>query len=338
MSSEVVEAAFRAVLCSRYVSGRLTVVWHAGEPLVVPPEWYETAFITAERFRPPALTVEQSFQSNGTLLDERWIAFFAQTKATIGLSIDGPVELHDSHRRTRRGRGTFAAAMRGLALLRESGIPFHVISVLTRAALEQPDTLYDFYIANQIRAVAFNVQEQEGVHTGRSLHDDGYAAAFGRFLKRFLSRMSLEPGRIELRELDGALAVIRDRGLAGGGQETRPMGILSIDIHGNVASFSPEFLGMRHPKYGDFCFGNVLKDDMDAIAERIRHSTLCHDIAAGVEACRQECAWFAYCGGGAPSNKLYENGTVESTETAFCRLTRQMVLDAVMTELEARAP
>lgn len=336
MSAAVLDAAFRAVLRSRFVRDELTVVWHAGEPLVLPPSWYEEAFAVADRHRPAGLRLRHSFQSNGLLLDARWADFLAQSGAEIGLSLDGPAHLHDSRRRTRGGGGTHAQAMRGLALLREAGLPFHVITVLTAASLDEPDALFDFYAAHGISRVAFNVEEAEGANARSSLAGPAHEARFRAFLRRFFARMQAAPGAIALREWERALAVIRARGIAPEGQETEPLRIVSVDVAGNVSTFSPEFLGLRHPRYGDFCFGNVLSDEFETIAARALASPLASDIRAGITACERSCAWFRYCGGGSPSNKLSENGSVVSTETMFCRLVQQALLDEVLETIEGQ--
>lgn len=243
---------------------------------------------------------------------------------------------NDSRRRTRGGEGTHARAMRGLSLLREAGLPFHVITVLTADSLDAADALFDFYVANGIDRVAFNVEETEGAHASSSLAGPAREARFGEFLRRFLARMQAAPGAIALREWERALAVIRAGGIAPAGQETEPLRIVSVDASGNVSTFSPEFLGMSDPRYGDFCFGNVLSEDFEAIAARALASPLALDIRAGIAACERSCAWFRYCGGGSPSNKLFENGDVASTETMFCRLVQQVLLDRVLETIEGR--
>jgi uncharacterized protein len=86
--------------------------------------------------------------------------------------------------------------------------------------------------------------------------------------------------------------------------------------------------------YGDFCFGNVLTDNLETIAARIRASRFHADIRAGIEACASRCVWFDWCGGGSPCNKLAETGSVRSTETMFCRLMRQSLLDVVLGMIE----
>jgi len=77
-------------------------------------------------------TCSQSIQTNGTLIDRRWCDLFRKYNVDIGLSLDGPPDVHDSRRRTRSGSGSYQLAMNGLRLLREAAVPFSVITVCLR--------------------------------------------------------------------------------------------------------------------------------------------------------------------------------------------------------------
>src|ERR1700747_3725415 len=96
--------------------------------------------------------------------------------------------------------------------------------------------------------------------------------------------------------------------------------MLNIDCHGNVSTFSPELLGYKSAKYGDFIIGNIHSDSLEDMSHSPALLAMTRDIAAGVEACRKECGYFSVCGGGAPVNKLSENGSFESSRTVFCSL------------------
>jgi uncharacterized protein len=122
---------FSQFFASGWVGECLSVVWHAGEPMVVPVGFYQDAFRMIDGIKPNGLAVEHSFQTNGTLIDEAWCKFFIEQRVNVGVSIDGPQRLHDRHRLTRSGRGTFERAIAGVRLLRRRHVPFHVISVLT---------------------------------------------------------------------------------------------------------------------------------------------------------------------------------------------------------------
>ncbi|MCI0736969.1 MAG: radical SAM protein, partial [Beijerinckiaceae bacterium] len=77
----------------------LTLFWHAGEPLTLPPEWYERAIAHAAPEVPDSARIEHRLQTNATLIDDRWCALFLAHKFNIGVSLDGPAWLHDARRR-----------------------------------------------------------------------------------------------------------------------------------------------------------------------------------------------------------------------------------------------
>ena len=116
-------------------------------------------------------------------------------------------------------------------------------------------------------------------------------------------------------------------------QETAPFAILSVDYRGNFASFSPELLGLPSRHYGDFLLGNVFADSLESAARGPRFAAIHRDIVAGIERCRGECPYFALCGGGAPANKYFENGSFDSTETLFCRFYRKSLADVLLDKL-----
>src|SRR5207247_3499696 len=151
-----------------------------------------------------------------------------------------------------------------------------------------------------IRRVAFSIEETEWDSSGSSLAGPVQEGRFRAFLRRFFARMRREPEAIVLREWERAVAVIGARGTAPYGQETEPLRILSVGVAGDVGSFSPEFLGMRDARYGDFTFGNVVTDDIETITSRILASWLARDFRAALAPCERSCAWFRYRAGGAP--------------------------------------
>ena len=111
-------------------------------------------------------------------------------------------------------------------------------------------------------------------------------------------------------------------------------GIISVDCDGNLSTFSPELLGVQSPTYGDFCFGNIMTDDLARMAKNHKFKRVRKDIAAGVRLCAKTCEYYSFCGGGAPANKYFENGSFASTETMFCRYTIKLPLDIVLADLE----
>jgi uncharacterized protein len=340
VTRETLHNLFSQVFASGWCGDALSVVWHAGEPMVLPIDFYRDAFALVETLRPPQLALVHSFQTNGTLINDAWCAFFAKSEVNLGVSIDGPRQYHDRNRVTRSGRGTFDRTIAGIRLLRRHGVPFHVISVLTPASMAAPREMFDFYVAEGIERVCFNVEESEGDHVSQSFGETGIETAYYRFLDEFWRLTAAAPGKITfLREIEQALQqVIRPKEAPFRNQLVEPFAITSMDWAGNVSTFSPELLGLKNPAYDDFILGNVNRDVLTDLPRSPIFARMRADIDAGVTLCRERCEYFSVCGGGEPVNKLSENGSFASTETAYCRVTKMRVTDLVLDALERVSP
>jgi uncharacterized protein len=331
---------FSQVFASGWLQDCLSVVWHAGEPMVLPIAFYRDAFQMIERAKPAELSITHSFQTNGTLIDDAWCSFFAEEHVNVGVSIDGPKHLHDRNRVTRSGRGTFDKTITGIRLLRRHEVPFHVISVLSAASMAAPRELFEFYVGEGIERVCFNVEESEGDHVSQSFAESDVEAAYYRFLGEFWRLSAAMPEKIPfVREIEHALQqVIRPKDAPFSNQMVEPFAIISMDCAGNISTFSPELLGLRNARYGDFLLGNINRDALVDMPRRSNFTKMLEDIEAGVAMCRERCEYFSVCGGGEPVNKLAENGTFVSTETTYCRLTKMRATDLVLDALERVQP
>lgn len=340
VARETLHNLFSQVFASGWLGGGLSVVWHAGEPMVLPIAFYRDAFALVEDLRPPELSVAHSFQTNGMLIDDAWCGFFAETQLNLGVSIDGPQRFHDKNRVTRAGRGTFERTVAGIRLLRRRGVPFHVISVLTAASMAEPREMFDFYVAEGIESICFNVEESEGGHVSQSFGDAGIETAYYRFLSEFWRLAAASPGKIAfLREIEHALEqVIRPKEVEFRNQLVEPFAITSMDWAGNISTFSPELLGLKNAAYDDFILGNINRETLADLRQSRTLARMAADIDAGVAMCRARCEYFSVCGGGEPVNKLTENGSFASTETVYCRVTKMRATDLVLDALERVSP
>jgi uncharacterized protein len=117
-------------------------------------------------------------------------------------------------------------------------------------------------------------------------------------------------------------------------EATVPLAMMSVAWDGSVGTFSPELLGTSHARFGDFYFGNVLNNSIHEIANESRLVRAAREISIGVDRCRSSCRYFAFCRGGAPSNKLGETGRFDSTTTMFCTLTQKTTVEIILRALE----
>jgi uncharacterized protein len=121
-------------------------IWHGGETTVLQRTFYQRAVLLQQRLRRPRQVVHNVIQTNATRLDAAWVRFFRDYEFRVGISLDGPREVHDAHRRYRSGRPSFDDVMRGIALLRDGGVPFTVLMVVGDEALSLgPEAVFETF-------------------------------------------------------------------------------------------------------------------------------------------------------------------------------------------------
>ncbi len=117
--------------------------WQGGEPTLLGVDFFRKAVALQKKFA-EGKTIFNAIQTNGTLLNDEWGEFLAANKFLVGLSVDGPAELHDKYRVDKRQQPTFAAVMRGLELLKKHGVEFNTLTVVHRENSQQPLEVYRF--------------------------------------------------------------------------------------------------------------------------------------------------------------------------------------------------
>src|SRR5690606_27220903 len=144
MSDATLEAYIRQLLESHRFH-EVTVAWPGGEPTLMGLDCFRKAVALVDRHRRPGQRVEQTFQTNGVALDDEWCAFLEANNFLVGLSVDGPRELHDTYRVTRGGQGTFDLVMKGLDRLRAHRVEFNILCTVNAANQAHGRRVYQFF-------------------------------------------------------------------------------------------------------------------------------------------------------------------------------------------------
>lgn len=333
-----VKITFKKLVQEELLRNELNIIWHAGEPTVVPIDFYEQVNELVEEIIPKNVKVNFHIQTNATLINEDWCNFFIKSNMHVGVSIDGPKHINDRNRILRNGKGSFDQIMNGITLLKKNNIQFSVIAVLTDYSLDFPEEIYEFFKNLDVKELGFNMDEEEGVYT-KSTIDSSTEIKLREFWKKIFELQLNIDNHMRIREIHGFTQTLIGDNLSHNqeysGPMTHPLSILSIDTEGNFSTFSPELLGMKDAKYNDFNFGNILTDSLQSIIKNDKFNLIYNEILDGVKKCYDSCEYFSFCGGGAPSNKLYENGTFNSTETKFCKYSKKILVDVFLNEIES---
>ncbi len=338
LSLDLIDPIFKSIFTSPFVGEEFTVCWHAGEPLAVPVSFYDEAIgliqAAQRKYTTQPVRVCQSLQTNATLINQAWCDCFKRHDIHVGVSIDGPAFLHDAHRRTGKGTGTHAATMRGIDFLQKNDIPVSVIAVITAESLDYPDEIFNFFMENGIMDVGFNMEETEGVHECSSLDKAGIKERYRAFMQRIWELTTQNEGAFKLREFETVCSLVYQGGRMDDTDMNRPFRIVNFDHQGNFSTFDPELLSVKTDRYGDFILGNVLQNTLESVCCTDKFQQIYRDMHAGVELCQQTCEYFGVCGGGAGSNKYWENGTFASAETNACTYRIKVITDLVLDKLE----
>ena len=144
MTDEVLETYTRQLLESHRVP-EVAVSWQGGEPTLMGVDFYRRSIEYVEKHRRPGQTVSYTMQTNGTRLDDEWCSFFKEHNFLIGLSVDGPREIHDAYRVDRGGQGSFDRVMRGWERLRAHQVAANILCTVHAANAGHPLEVYRFF-------------------------------------------------------------------------------------------------------------------------------------------------------------------------------------------------
>ncbi len=339
-SRVVLDCILSQTLASQLLQEPITYVWHAGEPLALPPSYYHDAFSLARTINQQyRRAYTHSIQTNGMLITDEYVALFREFGVRLGVSLDGPAFVHDRQRVTRAGKGTHEQVMRGVRKLQQAGHPFGVISVLTRDSLDHADEIFDFFADHGITEIAFNIDEIQGTYGSSSHQAVDAVTAYRTFMRRFLERTQSSNGRLHVREFRQVYQQVLSGEVPRGGMVNStncPLQILNFDYQGNYWTFSPELSGVKSARFHDFVMGNVLTDPIDRIFDHPIFQLVNGEIQAGVELCRRTCPYWDVCGGGTPAAKFFEHGRFNVAETLTCRIHTKELTNVILDYLEAR--
>ena len=143
MSDEVLEEFIKQYIEQQNYH-EIIFSWQGGEPTLLGLDFFRKVVDLERKYCPPNKQVQNDLQTNGTLLDDEWCEFLKENNFLVGLSIDGPRELHDKHRLDREGKPTFDKVFNAVKLLHKHGIKFNALTSVNRDNTKEPLRVYRF--------------------------------------------------------------------------------------------------------------------------------------------------------------------------------------------------
>jgi uncharacterized protein len=287
--------------------------WHGGEPTVLGLDYFQRIVALQRKHHPPGRRITNGMQTNGTLLDEDWCRFLAAEGFAVGISLDGPQEIHDRYRVTKSQQPTHTQAMRGYNLLQKYQIPNDILCVVNSHNVHYPLEVYGFFRQIGARYIGFlplvepQPQTEKGV-SKRTVPAD----AFGAFLCTIFDEWKRQDiGRINVQ-------IIEEATRTAFGQEhslcifRKTCGDVPVIEHNGDFFACDHFVDPQHH------FGNIQQSSLVALLESPRQRAFGQAKLDTLPRYCRQCAVLDMCNGECPKNRILCTPDGESGLNFLC--------------------
>lgn len=303
MSDETMETYIRQTIEGHRVP-EVTIAWQGGEPTLMGLDFFRRAVEVEKKYTKPGMKIENSFQTNGVLIDEEWCKFFRENNFLIGLSLDGPRHLHDSYRHDKGGKSVFDKVVRALRLMQKHDVEFNILCTINAKNSQHPLEVYRFFREEMgARYIQFipiverdnETGNQEGTQvTDRTVDPEQY----GRFLIEIFDEwVHRDVGTMFVLFFDGVLAsYVR-------GHST--LCILTPTCGEGVAlEHNGDLYSCDHFVEPHYLLGNIRQTSLPELVASDAQQSFGRDKSNTLPKYCRECTYLFTCHGECPKNRV----------------------------------
>lgn len=287
--------------------------WHGGEPLLAGIDFYRKAVDFQKKHKPAGVTVTNGIQTNGTLIDWGWAYFLASEKFTVGISIDGPGDLHNHFRKGPDGSSSLSRALKGYELLQRSGITTEILCVVNSYNVRFPLIIYNFFKDMGVKYITFLplVERRPGNRSGVSRVSVD-ALDFGRFLIAVFDEwVEKDIGNIKIQIFEEAARTAF--------HQEHTLCIFRENCGGvPVVEMNGDFYSCDHFVDADHLVGNINKGSLAAFLDSDRQRAFGMAKSATLPRYCIECGVRSMCNGECPKNRFITTPDGENGLNYLC--------------------
>jgi uncharacterized protein len=331
MRDEILEEFIRRYIESQPMSPVL-FVWQGGEPTLLGLDFFRETVRLQKKYIQNKQIIN-SLQTNGTLLDDSWCEFLAQNNFLVGISIDGPEDIHNVYRMDGKGRPTFDAVMRGLDRLKRHQVEFNALCCVAKHNEEKPLEVYRFFKEQGIRYIQFiPVVERQPDKTSAELGfqlavPSGTSpeilpvevtewsvgpAAYGDFLVRIFDQW--------VRSDVGSMFIMNFEWALSSWVTGSPYACTFSENCGRclVMEHNGDLYCCDHYVYPDYCLGNIMNTGLKKMAESDRQVRFGRDKQISLPARCRKCDVLFACHGDCPKHRFVKLSDNQSKVSYLC--------------------
>ncbi len=286
-------------------------LWHGGEPTILGLDYFRRIVELQRKYRPAGRQILNGIQTNGVLLDEEWCRFLAAESFHVGLSIDGPKELHDRYRLARGGQATHKQAMAAYRMLKRHRVPCDVLCVVHDANVREPGGVYRFFKeigAEVLQFLPLVVRDGKGGVSPETVPAEAYGtflcAVFEEWVKRDIGRIAIQNFDEALRPFVGvehALCVFK-----------RTCGDVVVVEHNG------DFYSCDHFVVPEHRIGNIRETHLGEMIESAAQRKFGRDKLDRLPRYCLECEVLTSCNGGCPKDRFIRTPDGEEGLNYLC--------------------
>ncbi len=286
-------------------------IWHGGEPLLAGIDFFRKAVAAQEYLKEPEQEVRNYLQTNGTMFTNKVLDFLQAFDFTVGVSLDGPQQVHDAQRPYFKGKPSFNRIMKGIEELQRRDISSGVITVLTGKSLSVGAKAFlEFYRDNGIFDICFLPVRADASLEGETLEGEQY---YGFMKELFDEWLLMNDPRIRIRELgDMLLLSMGFPGSMCSSSGSCVNGTYSIEPDGRV------FHCDKFSRDDSYCFGHLSGLDFNRLPDSAKAEEL-RQLDVGLPVVCLGCEWQQHCAGGCSHDRLVENRLAQENEVCHMR-------------------
>lgn len=297
----------------------VTFAWQGGEPTLMGLDFFKLAVKFQQKYRKPGMRIYNALQTNGTLINDDWAQFFHENDFLIGLSLDGPRELHDAYRVDKGGRPTFDTVMRGLNTLKKHRAEFNILTTVHAANADYPLEVYHFFRdevgTTFIQFIPIVERDNDtGYQEGNTVTDRSVTAKqYGDFLIAIFDEwVRRDVGRVYVQIFDVALGVWAGQraGLCIFGETCGDA--LAMEHNGDLYACD-HFV---EPKYK---LGNIKDVSLIELVASEKQRKFGQDKRATLPQYCLDCEVRFICNGGCPKNRFIKTPSGEEGLNYLCQ-------------------
>lgn len=311
MSPDTLEEFIRQYIEAQTV-GEVLFTWHGGEAMMRPLDFYRKAVELQRRYA-GGRRIVNCIQTNGTLITEQWCRFLRDNGWLVGVSVDGPEDMHDENRRTAAGRPTFQSVLRDIRMLQRYGVEWNAMAVVNDFNVLYPEEFYDFFKSIGARYIQFTPIVERRRPDGRlaSVTDTDVSPAdcrltpesitadqWGEFLCRLFDRWVVsDVGEVFVQIFDSTLA--RWMGVQPG-----VCSMSDVCGHAGIVDYNGDVYSCDHFVFPQHRLGNIHTSSIiDMMASPAQQAFGAAKRGSLPKQCR-ECRFSSICNGECPKNRF----------------------------------